>query len=146
MLVEQTPQYRLMQPFYVKDTYIPEGAVIDWDGVPNEFMEAMNPAAEEKLKEYLQGLDDGQRAAGRISRKLEDIVMQEVANRPREPKSNTETVILPKYNPDVPAMGNIHKNGNPKKMDLGSLKIHPAEGPGNPKPISISDIKDLNDV
>jgi len=96
MLVEQTPQYRLMQPFYVKDTFIPEGAVIDWDGPPNEFMEALNPAAEEKLKAYLNGLEEGRVNAGRLSRKIEDIVFQEVSNRPRETSPISTQVVLPK--------------------------------------------------
>ena len=123
MTETEIPRYRIIQPFFGPDhSMYEEGSEIFFDGVPNEGMEALNEPAQVKMKDYIQGLEDGMRQSGRISRKLEDIVMQEIANRPREPLGGG-AVILPTYTPDKPIMGNLDAKGNLKKPVPSGVRL-----------------------
>ena len=108
------PQYKLLKQFYADDTLFPEEAIIEFNGIPNEQMEPLNDAAREKMAAFLKSLEEGMHEAGRISRKLEDIVLQEVANRPRE----NARVTMPQYRPGKPPMGNITAEGAPIKPSI----------------------------
>lgn len=136
------PRYRLTAPLYADDTLFPEGTEIEFAGPPNEYMEPLNPEAEAKLTAYLQGLEEGRVASGRISRRLEDIVFQEMANRPKEDHSPSQ-IVMPKYNPDVAAMGNMTKNGGMKKPAVGEVKVLPNQTAKRPDPVVIGAAKDL---
>lgn len=134
----ETPQYKLLKPFYADDTLFPEGAVVSFLGTPNEQMEPLNEPAKQKFAEFIKRVEDGAAAAGRISRKLEDIVQQEVMNRPRE----QPRVSVPQYNPEVPAMGNINVHGDQKKAPA-EMKTKLISTPVTPpqKPIAIGEAK-----
>jgi hypothetical protein len=119
----EMPRYRLIQQFFGPDHALyEEGMEIFFDGVPNEGMEPLNELATAKMKAYIEGLEEGMRQSGRISRKLEDIVMQEIANRPREPLA-AGPVILPTYTPDKPIMGNLDAKGNQKKVVSSGVRL-----------------------
>jgi hypothetical protein len=149
----ETPKYRLVKPFYVNDIgmYVEEGREILWDGVPNEEMEPLNKAAEDRLKAYLATLEEGRLAAGHTSSKIEDILFEAMRNRPREPQQgvadnprSSTKVDLPKYNKEVPPTGNLKKNGAQKgPNDLtgaSPLTVLPQPDKAPPKPISLSSI------
>lgn len=109
--------YKLISPFYCDDTIFepgPDGLEIVYDGVPNEGMEPLNELARERMTTYLKGLDDGMVASGRISRKLEDVIFQEMSNRPREQTPNG-TVVLPTFQANKPIMGHLDSKGNVKE-------------------------------
>lgn len=57
--IEQTPVYRLLQPFFSPDdNYFPEGDEIEYEGVPNHQMEPVNEAAHQVFAEWLGSLPD----------------------------------------------------------------------------------------
>lgn len=142
--VTSVPKYRLIAPIYFDDQYIPETMIVDgrevstiieYEGVPNEAMEPINEPAQVKWKAYQEMMDQSMRDAGRLSRKLEDIVQQEIAQRPREAR---HTVELPQVRPDVPAMGNITVAGGKKVApEKSTVKISSAE-PEGPAPIKLN--------
>lgn len=139
---EQMPEtgahYKLIQSFYCDDALFepgPDGLEIIYDGVPNEGMEPLNELARKRMTEYLKGLDDGMIASGRISRKLEDIIFQEVSNRPRE-TTPTGQVTLPTFQANKPIMGHLDSKGNVKEPGKSSVRLAALE-PGKPAPTVI---------
>lgn len=141
----ETPQYRLVKPFYADDTYFPEGTIIEFDGTPNEQMEPLNASAMERSRAYIEKLNEGARQIGRDSRHLADIVFQEVSKRPREP---AREVSLPKFVPETPPMGNLHKPGLKPVPKAPTVTVKtPEVDKGPAKPIAISSInKDTYNV
>jgi hypothetical protein len=119
---EEMPFYRLIQPLYADDTYFPEGTELYFLATPNDAMEPLNEPARKRVEEYFKGLDEGMRASGRISRKIEDIVMQEMTNRPKEPAAAT-TVTMPAYKPNTPIMGNLDSKGGLKEAKIGQGSV-----------------------
>lgn len=140
----QSPQYRLIKPFFCDDTFFDEGVEIVYDGVPNEAMEPLNDAAKVKMTEYIKALDDGMHASGRLSRKIEDIVFQEMQNRPQESRTGGQ-VILPSYKPETPIMGNLDAKGGPKaatEKPSARLAILEASTKAPPKVLGTSPFKE----
>lgn len=45
-------RYRLTAPHYLKDTYYPAGAEVEWRGVPSSNMEALDDGARAALKKF----------------------------------------------------------------------------------------------
>lgn len=139
----EVPKYRLIAPIYFDDQFIPEIMIVDgreaptiieYEGIPNEAMEPVNEPARVKWNEYQKMMDDSMIAAGRLSRKIEDIVAQEVAARPREPRGIVE---LPQVRADVPVMGNVTAAGGKKLApEKGSVKISAGDVSG-PAPIKL---------
>lgn len=115
------PQYRLSKPLYdnATDTYIPEGAVIDFPGIPNEHMEPLNEAA-------VKALTDWYKSKGGATPALGDIAAAAVAARAKEPiVPQIQVVSGPKTEPAL--MGDM----SPK----GDKKLVPTEKPGAAKVI-----------
>lgn len=94
------PRYMLLQPLYAGDQYIDAGTEIEFAGTPNESMECLNSAAEERMKAYLRTLEGGK------TPRVEDIFYLKMRERPRE----DETVTLPHAVKEVPQMGNLRKD------------------------------------
>jgi len=92
----EAPRYRLIQPFYVDDQFIAEGVEIEFEGIPNEQMEALNEPARKRMMEYLALLPGGR------TPRVEDVFYLAMQNRPRE---GGDTVVLPHAVKDVPQMG-----------------------------------------
>lgn len=65
MLSETIPTYRQLDPngFFCSDNFlIMEGEAFEFDGEPNEQMEALNEAARKKLEAHYKKLDDAAKA------------------------------------------------------------------------------------
>ena len=66
MAISKTiPTYRQLNPggfFCEADFMIMEGEAFEYEGQPNEFMEALNEPAREKLVEFYKKIDEGARA------------------------------------------------------------------------------------
>ena len=139
----EAPRYKLLKEFYADDTLIPEGSEIKFDGIPNEQMEPLNPAAEARMTEFINHLEEGRLATGLLSRQLDAIVENAYKNRPREGVP-TGQVVMPKYSPDVPPMGHLTKAGGAKKPGPGVVGIIslPGINTEKPKPIVVGEIKD----
>lgn len=109
MEILERPRYRLIQPHYLGEQYIGEDTEIEFNGTPTEQMECLNPAAEAKMKEYLQTLEGGR------TPRVEDIFYVAMKNRPREDGE----VSLPKQVKEVPQMGNMVKKESDVKVLAG---------------------------
>lgn len=125
MSEEILPQYRLLEVFYADDVLWPVDAIINFDGVPNDQMEPLNPPARAKMQVYLEGLEEGRIRAGLAKGfDMSDVVLAAMQNRPREElKINVGAVEMPHKDPDVPMMGTIvqvgqKQRGRPKKVEM----------------------------
>lgn len=107
--VIQAPRYRLIQPLYAGDQYIAEGTEIEFNGTPNEQMECLNKAAEDKMTAYLKTLEGGK------TPRVEDVFYLAMRNRPKE----DGTVTLPHAVADVPQMGHLR----PQTSDVKILEV-----------------------
>ena len=90
------PRYRLLKPLYADDNYIAEGIEIEFTGVPNETMEPLNDSAKERMTAFLK-------ANGGFTPRIEDVVYQRMADRPRE-------ITMPHATQNVPQMGGLTAN------------------------------------
>lgn len=102
----QAPRYRLIQPLYAGDQYIAEGTEIEFNGPPNEQMECLNKAAEDKMTAYLKTLEGGR------TPRVEDVFYIAMKNRPKE----DGTVTLPHAVVDVPQMGHLKPQASDVKI------------------------------
>lgn len=105
--VIEKPRYRLIQPLYAGDQYISEGTEIEFTGTPNEFMECLNKAAEERMTKYLKTLEGGR------TPRVEDVMYKAISTRPRDAAGE---LTLPHAVTDVPQMGNMTERPSPVKI------------------------------
>jgi hypothetical protein len=54
----ELPRYRLIKPLFADDTYFDEESIIDYDGVPNEFMQPLNDAARAQMRAFIDSLTE----------------------------------------------------------------------------------------
>lgn len=130
-----TPRYRLLQPFFAPDdTLYPEDTELAFDGTPNEFMEPLNAAAEAKLTEYLQMLDDGQRAVdekhgrqftGRLS-DLADIFARVRDDTKAEVEAKArKAIVMPTKGENIPTRGDTVRAQAAKRAKSGIVAVKP---------------------
>lgn len=123
------PRYKLLKEFFAPDdTLYPEGTRLDFDGIPNEWMEPLNEPARKNMQAYLEHLDDCQRAVdakhnreyrGRLS-DLGDILDRvrqdtkaEVEEKARKP------IVMPADRGPVPVRGDTVSAQAAKKARSG---------------------------
>lgn len=95
----EKPRYRLLQPFYCDDMYFAVDEEIIFEGTPNEGMEPLNRAAEDKLDAWYASLPSRPRP-------LADVVADSVANRPRdEAPKDVRQVVRASEASATPVMG-----------------------------------------
>lgn len=99
---EEKPRFRALAPLYIRDTYLPEGTEFvlrPSDGMTPD-LEALNEPARVMLTKYLDELPSP-------IRRLDDVVAEAYANRPKEPAVQRQvTEIRKSYNRNAPnAMG-----------------------------------------
>jgi hypothetical protein len=85
----EAPRYRLITAHFIDDDLIDEGEVIEYNGTPTENMEPLNEAARDRLIAYIGNLEDGKRTPD-----LGDIVLRQMANRPREGNELTSPELI----------------------------------------------------
>lgn len=133
---DEAPQYELLAPFYAEDVLWPEGAVINFFGVPNEQMEALNEPAKARMTSYLEYLEKWRTKAGLAKgATLADVVYEAMLNRPKEDQlrlpdelvaqAEPRPIELPHAQHNVPIMPGVSAAG-----DVGK------RGPGRPRTIS----------
>lgn len=50
----EVPRYRLLTPHFIEPDYLKADVVIEYEGPPNEGMEPLNKAAEDRLAKYFE--------------------------------------------------------------------------------------------
>lgn len=61
---QDRPVYKLLEPFFdPQDNWHPEGAMIAFDGTPNQMMMPLNDLAKHNYDAYMDKVDDGLREA-----------------------------------------------------------------------------------
>lgn len=94
-------EYTLEKPFYADDTFIAEGEIIQYDGIPNETMIPNNAAAQNNLRLFYK-------ANGGRTPDLALVMERAMNERPREP-----TIQRPGEVKTIPLTGGIQAEGLP---------------------------------
>ena len=135
--VLERPRYRLTAPFFApNDTLYPEGTTITWLDTPNEFMVPLNEAANSKMRDWLDFLDQQAAIKAALDGKsfikragdLGDVVAAAIADRPREPRQ------LPRDNGPVPVRPDmVSANERRRRMNERGAALVATEAPPPPK-------------
>lgn len=120
----ELPRYKLIAPLYADDRIIPEGAIIAFDGTPNEGMEPQNEAAFRRMAEFVATLGP----AGKTP-PVEEVMERAMRNRPREavPLMGTTPIVgaappaAPKETVEVLVEDTQHPSQNPIRV-MGTIK------------------------
>jgi hypothetical protein len=114
MLEEQTatelPRYRLIKPLFADDTYFDEEAIIDFDGMPNEFMQPLNEPAMEMMRAFIDSLQEKDEDTG-FSPGLEQMI-DGASPRAKEHRALLRGRRKREVTPVIPDAPNFYANGN----------------------------------
>jgi hypothetical protein len=141
------PRYRLLADFFADNhTRYPEGAELVWLGTPNEHMEPLNAAAEEKITDFLADLDRMGEIKARLEGKMfthrhpdmADVVAEAIGDRPKEPRTIQRRSEAP-IRPDLLSKADQRREAaKPRNIQVDSVKM--PEQPGkmsNVQPVPI---------
>lgn len=156
----EIPRYEIISPagkgvFLEDDTLHARGEVIDYLGTPNLEMLPLNAAAKERMREYIEHLTAGARAAaevfGRPFRRLEvdpgTVIATALQDARRDAGNmrlgNTPHLVMPVDRGEVPQMPHTDeaiakRRGRPSKASK-VVGVTPPAPPGKqaPKPVSV---------
>lgn len=140
VIPQDRPVYQAMSPCFFEDELLPVGTIFAWDDEPNQDMHPMNPLAADKLRAYLQKLDDLGRAAaekaGRSYVSLADAHENSIALA----KQDAKKVQILNGKETVPLLGS-KKRGRPPIQRVEVNAEAPMMGSKNPK-LSLDGKKD----
>lgn len=87
VMVEQIPLYRLTKAFYdaPSSTYVAEGEELEWDGIPNDYMEPLNQAAVEIKQAWVDKIDTYPKPfnVGNRTADISEMLVMAMQQRPR---------------------------------------------------------------
>lgn len=112
---QELPRYMLIKPLYADDTFFDEESIIDYDGIPNEYMQPLNEPAIEAMKAYVEKLMDGLPTpplADTVERAYQTRPRREITPIiPRQPQYFENG--MPIFREDIPHMPGVRVDGKP---------------------------------
>jgi len=146
--VMEHPRYKLLAPFNAEnDTLYPEGTVITYLGEPNEHMQPLNGAAEDRMADFLRKLDKFAELKAAIDGKafvkragdLGDFAEEAMRSRPREPRAVPGSDGVAPVRPDLEtkAMREARRARRAQALLGADLPLPPKRGEAQAAPIPI---------